>query len=455
VSASSAPSEDRLETLWRSYYAHIFNPARLRPTAMRAEMPRRYWPNLPEAREIPALTREAHARVTRMLSLAKEQVAREVQAEREAAQDAVPGADGPHGALHVPSETDPVHDPGVVAARRRAGEVRLHAPEGLTLHGVPVRVGTASWTDPTILVPGVFYPDDVKTPDARLRHYGEHFGLVEVDSTYYAPPSRAMAAAWASRSPAGFVFDVKAFALMTEHGAETRRLPDWLRRALPRTVAASGRVYARELPGTLVDDIWARFIAALAPLRDAGKLGPILLQFPRWFTPSRSSAGVLAAARERLGDLAAAVEFRNPAWVAGRMAARTFALLERLRLAYVVVDTPPGTGSSMPPVMHITTPELAVVRLHGRRSEAWEARHLVTSERYRYLYDREELAGWAERITELAQRMSHLQPGFPDLALAHQGVHVVHNNCHANYGTTNAEEITELLIELDQERLRL
>lgn len=60
---AEAPGADALEALWRTYYASIFNPARLNLRATRAEMPRRYWHNLPEAGEIGALRRQAPARV--------------------------------------------------------------------------------------------------------------------------------------------------------------------------------------------------------------------------------------------------------------------------------------------------------------------------------------------------------------------------------------------------------
>jgi probable DNA metabolism protein len=67
VPRSAAPTGDALEALWRTYYASIFNPARLRPGAMRAEMPKRYWRNLPEAALIPDLAADAPARVRRMI----------------------------------------------------------------------------------------------------------------------------------------------------------------------------------------------------------------------------------------------------------------------------------------------------------------------------------------------------------------------------------------------------
>ena len=84
-----------------------------------------------------------------------------------------------------------------------------------------LHVGTASWTDPTLIASGAFYPPTTKTAQDRLRFYAEHFDTVEVDSTYYALPSERNAQLWAERTPANFVFHVKAFALLTTHPAET------------------------------------------------------------------------------------------------------------------------------------------------------------------------------------------------------------------------------------------
>lgn len=63
----AAPAGDALEQLWRTYYASIFNPARTRPRAMRAEMPKKYWHLLPEASIVPDLVADAPARVRRMI----------------------------------------------------------------------------------------------------------------------------------------------------------------------------------------------------------------------------------------------------------------------------------------------------------------------------------------------------------------------------------------------------
>ena len=449
---SAAPRDDALEELWRTYYANVFNPARLNLDAMRAEMPQRYWSNLPEARLVTELTREAPRRVAAMLVQTRapaEPIPDDLRATSEIGSTPERGAMlAPVGArrgaadarlLEQPGTWDPVHDPGTLAAARRAGRVSARAPHGLALGEGRVLVGAAGWTDPTLLAPGVFYPADVSTPEDRLRYYASRYPLVEVDSTYYALPTRGMAAAWAARTPAHFTFDVKAHALMTGHGADVRQLPDWLRRALPRRSASpEARLYARDLPSELLAEVWRRFLDALEPLRAAGKLGAVLLQYPRWFLPSRESAGVLRVTRERLGTVTGAIELRHRSWMEGRVAARTLGLLRELDLAYVMVDAPPGTESSMPPTVAITSPRLAVVRLHGRRTATWEARNDPATERYRYLYDRAELAEWTTR--------------FPDIAQRTQGVHVVCNNCHANYGTTNVDEITAMLIEADELR---
>jgi uncharacterized protein YecE (DUF72 family) len=87
-----------------------------------------------------------------------------------------------------------------------------------------VLLGTASWADKPLLESD-FYPESARTPEARLRYYATKFSLVEVDSTFYGLPQERMTKAWMERTPNGFVFDVKAFSLFTEHPAAVSRLP--------------------------------------------------------------------------------------------------------------------------------------------------------------------------------------------------------------------------------------
>lgn len=331
-------------------------------------------------------------------------------------------------------DLDPAHDPGHAAAGARGRSLAPVAPVAAAPSG-RILVGTASWTDPTILAEGVFYPPAATTPEARLRYYASRFPLVEVDATYYALPTARMAALWAERTPDGFLFDVKAHALMTGQPSEVARLPATLRRALPAALAERERIYGHDLPAELYDQVWALFLDALAPLRAAGKLGAVLMQYPRWFTPTTAHVDAMLDGQRRLAGIPAPVELRNRRWFGEerRKTERTLAFFERERIPLVMVDGPQGLDSSVPRLAAATSPELAVLRLHGRRDATWEAPGVPTVERYRYLYDETELAEWLPRIARAAEQA--------------QGVHVLFNNCHGNYGTTNAAEFGKMLTE--------
>ncbi|MEP6469181.1 MAG: DUF72 domain-containing protein, partial [Chloroflexota bacterium] len=117
------------------------------------------------------------------------------------------------------------HDPGPDSSADR-GEAHAEAPrQPLRIGDGIVRIGTASWTDPTMTAPGVFYPPDASTAEDRLRFYADQFPIVEVDATYYALPNRHMGEVWLERTPPDFTFDIKAHALMTGQPSEAKRLP--------------------------------------------------------------------------------------------------------------------------------------------------------------------------------------------------------------------------------------
>jgi uncharacterized protein YecE (DUF72 family) len=327
--------------------------------------------------------------------------------------------------------TDNTHDPGPDAATARAALVEAAPPT--RVGAGEIRVGTAGWTDRTLTARGVFYPADAKTPESRLRYYASRFSLVEADAGFYAIPDPLNSERWVERTPPGFVFNVKAHALMTGHATEVARLPQSIREALPDELARQRRVYAKDLPLEIRDEVWRLFRRAVEPLHESGKLGAVLLQFAPWIRPAKHTPQMLARVRERLGDLPIAVEFRHPSWLESRLRERLWAQLRDHRLTYVVADTPPGTATSLPIAPAVTTPDLAIVRLHGRRSELWGAREATVLEKYRYLYDADELEEWLSVIVELAEQAER--------------IHVVFNNCYANYGTTNALEMAGLIAE--------
>lgn len=337
-------------------------------------------------------------------------------------------------------DLDPAHDPGFAAAGNRIARALAGiAPEQV---GRPIprgtseiRVGTASWTDPTTIKSG-FYPRGTSTAEDRLRFYASQFPVVEVDSTYYALPERATAELWVQRTPADFSLHVKAYGLLTGQPTEVSRMPRALVEALPKSLAGAKRLYAKDLPKELLNAVWDYFLDALEPLHDAGKLGGILLQFPRWFIPTPESKDVLAECAMRLANVPAAVEFRNRLWYTtssgdDTAAQWTLDMLRELGLTYVMVDGPQGLDSSVPPLAAVTTPGLAMVRLHGRRASTWEAAKVPTVERYRYLYDESELAAWMPRIEAAAAKAKRTV--------------VLLNNCYGNYGAANAMEVVAAL----------
>src|SRR5256885_9502913 len=171
-------------------------------------------------------------------------------------------------------KTDPP-DPGVEPARKRSEEAGDAAHTPVQIGEGEVRFGTASWTDPTMTAPGVFYPDGAKSAEERLRFYASQFSVVEVDATYYALPYRRMAEAWAERTPKDFVFDIKAHAIMTGQPTEVARLPKPIREELPKELADKKRIYRKDMPAELLDAMYKQFREALEPLTEANKLGAV------------------------------------------------------------------------------------------------------------------------------------------------------------------------------------
>ena len=172
---------------------------------------------------------------------------------------------------------------------------------------------------------------------------------------------------------------------------------------LPEPVATKARIYAKDLPPEVLDEVWATFRDGLEPLAEAGQLGSILLQYPRWFFPSSENRAAIEEAAVRLAGMTCAVEFRNASWLNEKNAERTLGFLEDKGLAFVMVDEPQGFKSSVPPVTAVTS-DLALVRFHGRNRETWEAKGITPAERFRYLYSRDELEEWAPRIRRGGER---------------------------------------------------
>lgn len=302
---------------------------------------------------------------------------------------------------------------------------------GLAERGI--RIGTCSWTDKALIDSESFYPHKTMSAKERLGFYAEHFPIVEVDATYYAPPSEDVAGMWVDRTPPSFTFDVKAFRLLTQHPTPHRSLWKDFREQLPEEVNAKKNVYVRDLPRELQAEAFSRFAQALMPLHSAGKLGVVLFQLPPYVYPTRGSFGYLKWAAGELSEYQMAVEFRNGRWMDDEHAEDTLDFLERHNMTYVCVDEPRGFKSSVPPVAAATA-DVAEVRFHGRNAETWEARGITAAERFKYDYSRDELEEWVPRIESLVDSADR--------------VHLMMNNCYENYGIRSAGYLADLLTDV-------
>jgi len=259
----------------------------------------------------------------------------------------------------------------------------------------PVRIGTCSWADDALSKH--WYPPGTP-PKERLQWYAEHFSTVEVDSTYYRVPTAQMVQGWADRTPDDFVMHVKAFGLMTRHPVKLEQVPPDFRDGLP--VDARGRVDrpSREARGA----IFSEFLAALAPLREAGKLGGLLFQMPPYVVWKPSSLDYLEWAREQVGGDTFLFEPRHRSWFAEDIRAELLRWLEARGMSWVVVDAPKVDAGNVPATLIAATTPTAYVRFHGRNAGTWNTRGGSAAHRFDYTYDESELREWVSPLRELS-----------------------------------------------------
>jgi uncharacterized protein YecE (DUF72 family) len=234
-----------------------------------------------------------------------------------------------------------------------------------------IRIGTCSWADEALTKH--WYPNEVKSAEARLRYYAERFSTVEVDSTYYRLPDEPMVSRWAEQLPP----DLREGAPLDDRGRVDRP---------PREFRA---------------EVFRRFHRALEPLRETGKLGGILLQFPPYVVYKDLSVDYLRWAVDQLDGDRALVEFRHRSWLDEENRGATLALLEELGASHVVVDSPKTEAKNLVPTVVAATSPLAYVRFHGRNASTWNARGGSASDRFDYLYSDDELQEWVEPLREL------------------------------------------------------
>jgi uncharacterized protein YecE (DUF72 family) len=295
-----------------------------------------------------------------------------------------------------------------------------------------VLVGTASWSDKSLVASKKFYPREVTTPEARLRYYATRFPLVEVDTSYYAIPLPQTAQAWADRTPANFTINAKAFRLFTGHATTAQVLPPDLRAGLPP--AGKPSFYFKDVPADVLQALWERFRASLEPLRSAGKLGMVHFQFAPWIIRNREGHAHVRRCVEAMRDYTVSVEFRNRTWFDEAHLADTLAFERDLNVVHTVIDGPQGFSNTVPPVWESTHLQYSLVRLHGRNRETWNLKGAKSAaERFNYDYPAEELVEIAARVERLA----------PETFITH----LIMNNNWEDQGQRNGAMLMRILAD--------
>jgi uncharacterized protein YecE (DUF72 family) len=249
-----------------------------------------------------------------------------------------------------------------------------------------VRIGTSGWSYPSGkgTWKGVFYPAGLKTGARKrkvdeLTFYAEHFDTVEINSTFYRPPSPEAARGWAARTPAGFEFALKLYQKFTH--------PEMFAKATGKD------------PFDLTEADVDEFRRGIAPIAEAGKLGPLLAQFPTSFKAETATRDYLAWLLETFREYPLAVELRHRSWSDDRSTSEE--ILAAHGAAWVQIDEP-KFRVSVRQTFKPNVPGFYYMRLHGRNAANWW-RHKASEDRYDYLYSEDELAPIAENVKEAAR----------------------------------------------------
>jgi uncharacterized protein YecE (DUF72 family) len=241
-----------------------------------------------------------------------------------------------------------------------------------------IKIGVTGWGDHDSL-----YPDGTPARD-KLAVYSGHFPVVEVDSSFYAVQPVKNYEKWVASTPKDFSFVVKAYQGMTGHSRG-------------------------KLPFESVKEMYEAFIESIQPVITSGKLEMVLFQYPPWFDCRKENVQMLRYAKEMMGDIPVALEFRNQTWFSDEMKDKTLQFIRQENWIHTVCDEPQAGQGSIPIIMH-TTPEKTLVRMHGRNVYGWnnQGQPNWREVRYLYRYNETELQEWRDRIQQLASETKDL-----------------------------------------------
>lgn len=265
-----------------------------------------------------------------------------------------------------------------------------------------IYVGLTGWGDH----PDVYSADSKKTE--KLIDYSAHFPIVELDSSFYAVQPERNITKWINETPDGFQFIVKAYQGMTGH-------------------------LRGENPFESREAMFQAFCLSVRPLKEAGKLAMVLLQFPPWFDCQKDNVEQIREVIGHLQEFDLAIEFRHQSWYAAEMRGKTLRFLKENNLIHTVCDEPQAGEGSVPLVAVSTRGDKALLRIHGRNVHGWTNPGGARNWReVRYLYDYNDV-----ELREISAAAKMLQQ-------SSESVYVIFNNNSGSHAAGDAKQFQRM-----------
>jgi uncharacterized protein YecE (DUF72 family) len=254
-----------------------------------------------------------------------------------------------------------------------------------------IRIGPAGWSYEDW--EGIVYPPKKGAKFDPLGYLSDFFDTIELNNTFYRPPTPQMSKSWVKRTQSNPLF---------------------------RFTAKLYRKFTHEREA-LVDTDEANFKSGIAPLMESQCLGALLLQFPYSFHYGEGNLQYLMGLAKNFKDYPLILEVRHASW--DRASAYKF--LRENRIGFGNIDQP-QVSYSIGPTKKVTGP-VGYLRLHGRNAKEWFHEGAGRDARYDYLYNEFELFEIGERVRQIAKEAEE--------------VYVITNNHYRGKAICNALEL--------------
>lgn len=260
-----------------------------------------------------------------------------------------------------------------------------------------INVGLTNWAK---------HPDLLENKKiATLSEYSKHYNCVEIDSFFYGIKEAEIVKKWVDSVPKDFQFVVKASKEITKQ------------------VDVAEEVVKIECE---------KLKQSLAPMKSAGKLSGILLQFPGFFNVTDVNVQYLRSVFEFLTDYPIIIEFRNSSWYETNNYKKLLAFLSEQQVRLAIIDEPQTINNSIPMKSAITNKKLAFFRFHGRNINGWQSnRGFKSGSRTNYDYSNDELEQLAETVKKISENV--------------ENTIVIFNNNGGLQANKNAKKFEEIL----------